>query len=142
MHLTCMLPPQATSHQPPATSGQQQAPSPSPHPPLHANPGRYLVCGADSASLYLEVREVTEHDVICEAKNDAELDGLLTVFHSERSTDEVHNVQVGAGSGHSVAGLDQRRAGSQTWPRPWGRPLWVAGHAGCVAARSVLHPGR
>jgi hypothetical protein len=56
------------------------------------------VCGADSASLYLEVREVTEHDVICEAKNDAELDGLLTVFHSERSSDEVHNVQVGHGT--------------------------------------------
>ncbi len=57
------------------------------------------MCGADSASLYLEVTEVLEHDVVCEAKNDALLDGLLTVFHTERSQDELLNVQVGGGRG-------------------------------------------
>jgi len=49
--------------------------------------GRYLVSGADSASLYLEVEEVVNGtDVVCLAKNDALLDGLLTLFHVERST--------------------------------------------------------
>ncbi|KAG2492389.1 hypothetical protein HYH03_009335 [Edaphochlamys debaryana] len=55
--------------------------------------GRYLVCGADSASLYLEVVDVQGDDVICIAKNDAVLDGLLTVFHAERSTEGLANVQ-------------------------------------------------
>lgn len=56
--------------------------------------GRYLVSGADSASLYLEVVEVVdEHDVVCVAKNEALLDGLLTVFHLERSSDELLNLQ-------------------------------------------------
>lgn len=32
-------------------------------------------------------------DVICVAKNDAVLDGLLTVFHAERSTSGLSNVQ-------------------------------------------------
>lgn len=32
-------------------------------------------------------------DVICVAKNDAVLDGLLTVFHAERSTEGLSNVQ-------------------------------------------------
>lgn len=55
--------------------------------------GRYLVCGADSASLYMEVTEVTETDVICRAQNDAVLDGLLTVYHVERSSDQLLNLQ-------------------------------------------------
>ncbi|EFJ40338.1 cytosolic pyruvate kinase [Volvox carteri f. nagariensis] len=55
--------------------------------------GRYLVCGADSASLYLEVVDVQGDDVVCIAKNDAVLDGLLTVFHAERSSEGLSNVQ-------------------------------------------------
>lgn len=56
--------------------------------------GRYLVSGADSASLYLEVHEVVNGtDVVCVAKNDALLDGLLTLFHVERSTDALLNMQ-------------------------------------------------
>ncbi|KAI8472796.1 MAG: pyruvate kinase [Monoraphidium minutum] len=56
--------------------------------------GRYLVSGADSASLYLEVLEVINGtDVVCQAKNDALLDGLLTLFHLERSTDALLNMQ-------------------------------------------------
>lgn len=55
--------------------------------------GRYLVCGADSASLFLRVTQVVGPDVICEAQNDAVLDGLLTVFHGERSSDNLLNVQ-------------------------------------------------
>lgn len=41
--------------------------------------GRYLVCGSDSASLYLEVLELDDQDIICEAKNGAVMDGLMTV---------------------------------------------------------------
>ncbi|KIY94684.1 hypothetical protein MNEG_13279 [Monoraphidium neglectum] len=51
--------------------------------------GRYLVSGADSASLYLKVEEVVDGtDVICSAQNAALLDGLLTLFHVERSSRE------------------------------------------------------
>ncbi len=32
-------------------------------------------------------------DVTCVANNDTTLDGLLTIFHTERSTDSLHNVQ-------------------------------------------------
>lgn len=48
--------------------------------------GRYLVSGAEGGSLYLEVAEVdiAAGNVICIAKNEALLDGLLTVFHMER----------------------------------------------------------
>mmetsp|Transcript_18553 Transcript_18553/g.48364 ORF Transcript_18553/g.48364 Transcript_18553/m.48364 type:complete len:728 (+) Transcript_18553:1051-3234(+) len=46
---------------------------------------RYLVSGDDQASLYVEVQDVQGTDVICVAKNNATLDGLLTVFHTERS---------------------------------------------------------
>jgi hypothetical protein len=78
------------------------------------------VCGADSASLYLEVKEVVgEHDVVCEAKNDALLDGLLTVFHAERSQDEVVNVQVGGGM--------WRRGGSLLAAARWQRVPRVCG---------------
>ena len=56
--------------------------------------GRYLVSGADRASLYLQVVEVVGGtDVVCVAKNEALLDGLLTVFHVERSSDELLNAQ-------------------------------------------------
>ena len=55
--------------------------------------GRYLVSGADQASCYLVVEEVKDTDVICRANNDAVLDGLLTVFHLERSADELLNLQ-------------------------------------------------
>ncbi|GFH20820.1 pyruvate kinase, partial [Haematococcus lacustris] len=55
--------------------------------------GRYLVSGADTASLYLEVQDVVGEDVICLAKNDALLTGLLTCFHVERSQDSLANVQ-------------------------------------------------
>jgi hypothetical protein len=39
------------------------------------------------------VEVVDEHDVVCVAKNEALLDGLLTVFHVERSSDELLNLQ-------------------------------------------------
>lgn len=54
---------------------------------------RYLVTGSEESSLYLQVDEVTETDVICTAKTTAELDGLLTVFHTERSADGLVNTQ-------------------------------------------------
>ncbi len=34
-----------------------------------------------------------KEDVVCTARNSAELDGLLTVFHTERSADTLQNVQ-------------------------------------------------
>lgn len=59
--------------------------------------GRYLVSGADSASLYLKVVEVLRDsgEVICLAENDAVLQGLVTIFHVERSTtgQDVANLQ-------------------------------------------------
>jgi pyruvate kinase len=51
------------------------------------------VCGADSASLYLEVVDVEGQDIICEAKNSALMDGALTLFHMERSADTLLNLQ-------------------------------------------------
>jgi pyruvate kinase len=39
------------------------------------------------------VEVVNECDVVCVARNDALLDGLLTVFHVERSSDELLNLQ-------------------------------------------------
>ena len=41
----------------------------------------------------MQVESVTKEDVTCVARNSAELDGLLTVFHTERSTDALQNVQ-------------------------------------------------
>lgn len=42
----------------------------------------------------MQVLEVLNgHDVVCVARNDALLDGLLTVFHVERSSDELLNLQ-------------------------------------------------
>jgi len=55
--------------------------------------GRYLVSGADTASLYLRAESVSCSDVVCVAQNNACLDGLLTVFHLERSRGEVANTQ-------------------------------------------------
>ncbi|KAG1681021.1 hypothetical protein FOA52_009981 [Chlamydomonas sp. UWO 241] len=46
---------------------------------------RYLISGAESSSVYFKVESVTETDVICIAQNEAVLDGLLCVFHVERS---------------------------------------------------------
>ncbi|KAK9796683.1 hypothetical protein WJX73_008597 [Symbiochloris irregularis] len=54
---------------------------------------RYLVTGSDDSSLYLTVDKVTDTDVVCTAKTSAELDGLLTVFHTERSADSLENSQ-------------------------------------------------
>lgn len=39
------------------------------------------------------VEVVNGTDVVCVARNDALLDGLLTVFHVERSSDELLNLQ-------------------------------------------------
>ena len=55
---------------------------------------RYLVSGAEDSSLYCTVAEVTGQDVWCVAQNSAVLEGLLCVFHAERSHGgELHNVQ-------------------------------------------------
>lgn len=40
-----------------------------------------------------QVESVTKEDITCVAHNSAQLDGLLTVFHTERSTDSLSNVQ-------------------------------------------------
>lgn len=55
--------------------------------------GRYLVTGADESSLFLEVVAIEGGDVVCEAKNGAVLDGLLTIFHQERSATALSNLQ-------------------------------------------------
>ncbi|KAG2497916.1 hypothetical protein HYH03_004180 [Edaphochlamys debaryana] len=58
--------------------------------------GRYLACGApEQASLYLQVDQVhtDSGDVLCTALNDAELNGLLTVFNLERSASELVSLQ-------------------------------------------------
>ncbi|KAK9861213.1 hypothetical protein WJX84_011545 [Apatococcus fuscideae] len=57
--------------------------------------GRYLVTGSEDSSVYLTVEEVTETDVVCKSANQSPvvLDGLLTIFHTERSPDQVDNVQ-------------------------------------------------
>jgi pyruvate kinase len=55
--------------------------------------GRYLVTGADAASLYLKVKDKTATEIHCEALNEASLCGLLTVFHMERNKGGVANKQ-------------------------------------------------
>lgn len=40
-----------------------------------------------------QVEEVGNEDITCVARNSAELDGLLTVFHTERSPDALQNIQ-------------------------------------------------
>ena len=36
---------------------------------------------------------MSQSDVVCTARNNSELDGLLTVFHTERSSDGLANIQ-------------------------------------------------
>lgn len=63
----------------------------------YALPCRYLFHGAVRlGTLYLRVDSVNVDtgDIQCTAESDAELDGLLTVFHCERSTYGVANQQV------------------------------------------------
>lgn len=55
--------------------------------------GRYLVTGADESSVFLTVEEVNGTEVICSAAADAVLDGLLMVFHIERSNESLSNLQ-------------------------------------------------
>mmetsp|Transcript_32734 Transcript_32734/g.92845 ORF Transcript_32734/g.92845 Transcript_32734/m.92845 type:complete len:644 (-) Transcript_32734:207-2138(-) len=55
--------------------------------------GRYLSTGAESSSCYARVIEVTATDVICELESNAEMTGLLTIFHVERSKSDVVNKQ-------------------------------------------------
>jgi pyruvate kinase len=55
--------------------------------------GRYLVTGAENSSLFMEVEEVNATEVVCLAKNACHLDGLLTIFHQERSTEGLSNLQ-------------------------------------------------
>lgn len=40
-----------------------------------------------------QVEEVGETDVVCIARNDAQLEGLMTVFHTERSANSLSNLQ-------------------------------------------------
>lgn len=55
--------------------------------------GRYLVTGSEDSSLYVKVDDIQGDDVICTANNHANLDGLVTIFHTERSPDTLNNVQ-------------------------------------------------
>ena len=41
----------------------------------------------------VQVDEVKSDEVICTSHNSAQLDGLLTVFHTERSADSLQNIQ-------------------------------------------------
>ena len=52
-----------------------------------------MQCQQDNIFLYTQVEEVTATDVVCVARNDSQLDGLLTVFHTERSADGLSNLQ-------------------------------------------------
>mmetsp|Transcript_1064 Transcript_1064/g.3258 ORF Transcript_1064/g.3258 Transcript_1064/m.3258 type:complete len:747 (+) Transcript_1064:279-2519(+) len=44
--------------------------------------GRYLASGADDSSIFMKVVRIEGGDVVCQAQNDSELSGLLTVLHS------------------------------------------------------------
>ncbi|KAL4856094.1 Pyruvate kinase 2 [Chlorella vulgaris] len=55
--------------------------------------GRYLTTGADESSVFLNVIEVSGSEVVCTAASDAVLDGLLMVFHLERSGESLSNLQ-------------------------------------------------
>ena len=46
-----------------------------------------------SALPLAQVDDVAGNDVVCTARNNASLDGLLTIFHTERSSDTLQNVQ-------------------------------------------------
>ena len=41
----------------------------------------------------VQVDEVKSDEVICTSRNSAQLNGLLTVFHTERSADSLQNIQ-------------------------------------------------
>ena len=47
----------------------------------HSAALRYLASGADDSSIYMKVVRVEGRDVVCQAQNDSELSGLLTVLH-------------------------------------------------------------
>ncbi|PSC76198.1 pyruvate kinase [Micractinium conductrix] len=55
--------------------------------------GRYLATGADESSVFLTVDAVNGNEVVCSANSDAILDGLLMVFHTERSGESLSNLQ-------------------------------------------------
>lgn len=55
--------------------------------------GRYLSTGTELSAVYVEVLEVVDSRVKCKCKNPAVLDGLVTVFHCERSKSGQENVQ-------------------------------------------------
>ncbi|KAL6752894.1 hypothetical protein V8C86DRAFT_3172018 [Haematococcus lacustris] len=62
--------------------------------------GRYLACGApEQGSLYLRVDKVVAGCVHCVAQGSADLSGLLTLLHVERSEQGVTNAQPGWGGG-------------------------------------------
>ncbi len=48
---------------------------------------------SDTGKLHAQVDEVKSDEVICTSRNSAQLDGLLTVFHTERSADSLQNIQ-------------------------------------------------
>lgn len=55
--------------------------------------GRYLATGAEDSSVYLTVEQVTPTDVECVAENDCSLEGLITLFHTERTPRGLENTQ-------------------------------------------------
>lgn len=59
-------------------------------PPVIVLPSSYNVQCCDCSS---QVAEVTETEVVCIARNEAVLGGLLTVFHTERSVSSLTNLQ-------------------------------------------------
>ncbi len=96
------------------------------------------MCGADTASLYLQVKAVEGDNVVCEAQNDAVLDGLMTVFHMERSADVLLNTQVWGGGGWGAGGWGCEWGG-------WGCCGWGAGSVtaweGCLGG-GLMGAGR
>lgn len=42
---------------------------------------------------HMQVEEIQGDNVVCTAANHATLDGLVTIFHTERSSDVLNNVQ-------------------------------------------------
>jgi len=101
-------------------SGGVALPSP---PTPHPVPAASQVTSVDNGT-----------DVVCTARNDAVLDGLLTVFHVERSSDELLNLQVGRqlpGSWRAAGVCPYPPATSQ---RPAAWPGWPAL---CLPGRSA-----
>ena len=52
-----------------------------------------MAWSSDTVKLHAQVDEVKSDEVICTSRNSAQLDGLLTVFHTERSADSLQNIQ-------------------------------------------------